>query len=85
MYLLRLLFISQNGMRSLFSGHLLFQGFIANARASGVSVLAAGLYGGIITTVICSVHIMGFHVHMGFHVLVRISISTGFSCAGHPA
>lgn len=67
LYLLRLLFISRNGMSSLFSGHYMFQGFIANAHASGVSFLVAGCYGEIMTNVIWSIHIKCV-----FHVLVRI-------------
>lgn len=67
LYLLRLLYFSQNGMTSLFSGHLIFQGFIANACASGVSFLVAGRYGGFMTNVNWSIHI-----NWSFQVLVRI-------------
>lgn len=56
LYLLRLLFITQNGMTSLFSERFVSQRFMANAHASVVSFLVAGCYGGIMTYMILSTH-----------------------------
>lgn len=56
LYLLRLLFIAQNGMTSLFSEHFMSQHFMVNAHATVVSFLVAGCYGGIMTYMISSTH-----------------------------